>query len=57
MARYNVQKCQRELEEQREEWSATIAYQISEQILHLERQLAEAEEVQMQLEKESRNSV
>jgi hypothetical protein len=57
VARYNVEKHQREIEEQREELAVTLDFQRNEQILHLEQQLAEAEVEQMTLEQESRNSV
>jgi hypothetical protein len=57
IARYNVEKLQREIEEQREEMAVALDFQRNEQILHLEQQLSEAEVEQMNLEQESRNSV
>lgn len=54
-SRYAVDKLQRELEDSRDEWMSTLAYQRHEQLEVLESELTEAEEVLMSLEHQTRN--
>ena len=54
-SRYAVDKFQRELEDSRDEWMSTLAFQRHEQLEVLESELTEAEEVLMSLEHQTRN--